>query len=631
MKKAIALSAALSVFASMSTIAASAESSEAVPANVESAVYEQLFNQYQCDVNEDGVITDEELKALQSIRLSLDGVTDISWLKDMPNLTYISLSGGEITDISVLAEVPNLKNIYLDSVPITDISWLKGMNLETVRLNNMNKITLKQRIEVSKFNDISMKRGYSELAGAFPIGLFDDYTTEIHIENPETVIFDVSSAYSGDDGGSYLINQTSAPVYAENAGSTGYYITINGEKVFSGTINVEEISPLNMEHINKDTEYSSERLQSEYYSSKPVILNDGTLYAINDGKLEICEQNVSDYKTGYYTDKDGSYVSSDIVLLDDGTVKVNGQTVASDAAEIGKNRFIPNDGKLYYFKDENGQIKADYAVSDCKSFISTTNYYYLSSDGEVMLISENNGSYSTYSTGIKNPISSHNDYFVDENKILWEVKRNKNSAPTVTKKAEDAVFVGYRSYSGGTVYGCVHIASDGTAYRVGTTQKVTLCDDEYTKPYIKSGYFFDDSATVNSALSKSNYHITSDNVLTLLYSGETYEIADVADYIGYDYDNDSKSITIYYICTDNSVCSYSIPENKYSLMTAEIPDENIPGDINNDGTFNILDITQMKQYILNGIQPQELKNADMNNDNISDISDFVIMKNNIIK
>ncbi|HAS78433.1 MAG TPA: hypothetical protein DCS38_01625, partial [Ruminococcus sp.] len=482
-----------------------------------------------------------------------------------------------------------------------------------------------------KFNDISMKRGYSELAGAFPTGLFDDYTTEIHIENPETVVFDVSSAYSGDDGSSYLINQTSAPVYAKNAGSTGYYITINGEKVFSGTINVEEISPLNMEHINKDTEYSSERLQSEYYSSKPVILNDGTLYAINDGKLEICEHNVSDYKTGYYTDKDGSYVSSDIVLLDDGTVKVNGQTVASDAAEIGKNRFISNDGKLYYFKDENGQIKADYAVSDCKSFISTTNYYYLSSDGEVMLISENNGSYSTYSTGIKNPISSHNDYFVDENKILWEVKRNKNSAPTVTKKAEDAVFVGYRSYSGGTVYGCVHIASDGTAYRVGTTQKVTLCDDEYTKPYIKSGYFFDDSATVNSALSKSNYHITSDNVLTLLYSGETHEIADVADYIGYDYDNDSKSITIYYICTDNSVCSYSMPENKYSLMTAEIPDENIPGDINDDGTFNILDITQMKQYILNGLQPQELKNADMNNDNISDISDFVIMKNNIIK
>ena len=74
-----------------------------------------------------------------------------------------------------------------------------------------------------------------------------------------------------------------------------------------------------------------------------------------------------------------------------------------------------------------------------------------------------------------------------------------------------------------------------------------------------------------------------------------------------------------------------MPENKYSLMTAEIPDENIPGDINNDGTFNILDITQMKQYILNGIQPHEFKNADMNNDNISDISDFVIMKNNIIK
>ena len=64
MKKAIALSAALSVFASMSAIAVSAESSEAVPANVESAVYEQLFNQYQCDANEDGVITDEELKAL---------------------------------------------------------------------------------------------------------------------------------------------------------------------------------------------------------------------------------------------------------------------------------------------------------------------------------------------------------------------------------------------------------------------------------------------------------------------------------------------------------------------------------------------------------------------------------------
>lgn len=81
-----------------------------------------------------------KLKYLQVFILSNSGLTDISDLQGLSNLTMLDLSDNQLTDISVLQGLRNLTTLYLSNNQLTDISVLQGLkNLSLLDLRN-NKL-----------------------------------------------------------------------------------------------------------------------------------------------------------------------------------------------------------------------------------------------------------------------------------------------------------------------------------------------------------------------------------------------------------------------------------------------------------------------------------------------------------
>ena len=95
MKKIISLTLALSTLISAGTFTAFAED-KAVPVDVDEAVYAQLMeNEWICDKNDDGIITDEELKQVTQLDIDLDGIKDLSWVSKLEKCHYITFENGD--------------------------------------------------------------------------------------------------------------------------------------------------------------------------------------------------------------------------------------------------------------------------------------------------------------------------------------------------------------------------------------------------------------------------------------------------------------------------------------------------------------------------------------------------------
>ena len=81
------------------------------------------------------------LTGLQTLDLSSNQITDISFLSGLTGLQTLDLSSNQITDISFLSGLTGLQTLDLSSNQITDISFLSGLTgLQTLYLRS-NKIT----------------------------------------------------------------------------------------------------------------------------------------------------------------------------------------------------------------------------------------------------------------------------------------------------------------------------------------------------------------------------------------------------------------------------------------------------------------------------------------------------------
>jgi len=121
-----------------------------VPVNVDESVYAVFKNNY-FDRDSDGIITVEEVEQANGIRFNLDDVSDLSWMEMLKNCNFIDFEGGKAEDFSVLTKLPKLKYIYMESVQIDDISFIKDLSLVQCVLDDMDNISLEQRLDVVKW------------------------------------------------------------------------------------------------------------------------------------------------------------------------------------------------------------------------------------------------------------------------------------------------------------------------------------------------------------------------------------------------------------------------------------------------------------------------------------------------
>lgn len=97
-----------------------------------------------CDTNLDGIITKEELKALQSLDLNLSkGTIDFAGLENAVNLSSLSVvfgPSGPITKVDntlALSSLVNMNVIRLNGLYLADLSFLSGMpDLDVLELNS---------------------------------------------------------------------------------------------------------------------------------------------------------------------------------------------------------------------------------------------------------------------------------------------------------------------------------------------------------------------------------------------------------------------------------------------------------------------------------------------------------------
>lgn len=630
MKKLFAFTAGIAVVLASAGIPVSAE--DAVPANVEEAVYTQILSSYGADADEDGIVTEAELASLQSLSLNLDSVTDLSWMTRLSSLTYLSLTGGTFTDLSVLKQIPKLRNLSMTSVPLTDIAFTKEIALETFRIYDMPQITRAQKIDAMRWGDVTVKKGYSAECGALPIGLLDYEYENYHelaftIENTDIACFDYTS-------GDTEVGSTFNVIYGNVPGTTRYSITLSGEELFSGQIQVIDSAFENPPLHGEMTE-TPEMLYSYTYGNNYAVKIGENLYGFRNGEVYLAEEHVLAHATVSYKDENGDYQYQDIVLLTDGTLKIGGTPVDTQGMKftsLKSGRLTTAEGGLYGFQWDGKTLKPELIAEDFKEHLEyDSSFYYLNQNDEVVCYkwkTQDDGTktYTCYPTGILKPTSAKNDYFVDENHVLW--KYDRTNLKTV-KVSEGVSWVGYHYYNSNT-YGCVHIMDDGTAYRAGSTQQVTLTERDVQESYLENGRvtfgnYYTDDAEMNRI---QNYHITYDHTMYMHCEGKDFAISNVSAFIGGEHIDATDALYVYFLRTDGSFWRYCWQTGSAEELTVQtMQNEPVPGDANGDGEFNTADVVAFQKWLLHdGTSLADWKAVDFNQDNLLNIYDFCLMK-----
>ena len=610
------------------------------PADIDQAAYAQLFDDITYDMNEDGIFSEEELASSQWLNLDLTEVQDISWISRMENLGHINLRNGNITDLSVLSELPALKNVFLNSVPITDINFAKDMELDYLMLTNMEQITPEQRMEIIRCEDITVKKGFASAAGCFPIGLIEADEIKFRIDDLNVASF--NSDVSGEDEKGFYRYKEIAAVYGKNCGETSYTIEFDGETLFSGKIKVEDTQYANIPPA-ADTEYSSELYTSYFYSSKEAILSNGRLYGFKDGKFSLYREDAKAFDY-FYCRTGEEILCCDTVITSEGKAFVNDKPViAPDGVKfrtLSGKYMISEDNGLYAVIFNDGNFTATHLADNCADFSENTfRTYYISTEGELIYIysqymssqaKDGEDMFTCYPTGIMNPIGTTHDFFIDENNVLWEIN-TKKTPPVATKKAVDVVEVGFLTYDNGIVTGDVHIKSDGTAYKIGTSIKVTLYDrPTQGETYRTSGYFeIPRGEIMSNQLTPHDYYIDNENILTMKFGEKTAAVKDVAEFLFTTFEN--EILTCYFLRTDNTLWSYCFDTEEFICIEPAKAEISTKGDLNNDGTVNVADAVSMEKFLLGGDDPAISVNADFDNDGSVTVFDFIIMRKEIIK
>ncbi len=624
-----------------------------VPFEVEEVVYDQLMKYvYLYDENDDEIITEEEMQKCSQVIMNLEGVTDISWLAKLENATYVAFEGGEITDFTVLKEMPGLRAVDFDGVPVADVSFLKEKNLEVLRLRNAEQITLEDRLELLAWKDVTVEQGYSEYIGVSPAGLLDEYEVLLSISDESVAEF-TNRQYGS-------VGQTQE-VFGVKPGETTYEMLVDGEAVLTGTITVTELSvkdpPLHTESLGE-----VQIFDSFYYGTTNVILRNGTLYGIKGATAEVVEEYVKDYDCIYMKDEKGTYQYADLVLLEDHTLLVNGESITDEKFVLLENGcVVTEDNTIYAIYPLGGKFTTVKLGDDFKEFPYPTDYYYTSESGEVIFykVSYNDQDemvVTTTETGIKNPIAALDNLFIDEDNVLWKCKTYPGFSKS--RGAEDAVSVAYIQMTNGGA-GYAYTTKDGTVISVASGDPVTPVEEQKWQSYQKGdGFYIHDYMEILQSENDCviRYFLLDDHTMTIDFVDNHFAVTNVAAAVCAEFDTEAQQGYIYFIRTDGSLWRHALgmqecvdldevktepqptePEPTEPEPTEPTepkptePSQPMTGDVNGDAAFTVTDVIAFQRWLLN--DGTSLKNslaADLNQDEKLNAFDLGLMKRTLL-
>ena len=172
MKKITASLSALVILTTMTAFPASAET--AVPVNVNADAYAALLDSYGCDADKDGVVTEEEFRSVQSLRMNPCGFEDLSWMAGMDALTSIIFEEGTLSDAAAqsLLQVPQIDTVQMYNVTLDSIDFLRDMKLKYCRMQECTPFSDSELLSIMRVEDVTVQKGFAARDGVFPEGLF---------------------------------------------------------------------------------------------------------------------------------------------------------------------------------------------------------------------------------------------------------------------------------------------------------------------------------------------------------------------------------------------------------------------------------------------------------------------------
>lgn len=597
-----------------------------VPVNVDESVYAVFKNNY-FDRDSDGIITVEEVEQANGIRFNLDDVSDLSWMEMLKNCNFIDFEGGKAEDFSVLTKLPKLKYIYMESVQIDDISFIKDLSLVQCVLDDMDNISLEQRLDVVKWEDYTIEQGYTENIGIYPIGLFENYSTQITLsDNNALHILRDRSNNSG----------TVIETYASQPCSATYTVAIDGNEIHTGNIEVTPIQYISPE-LNGITT-NPKVYDSFYYGKYNVVVDNEILYGIKGDTYYKADVNVKSFSRTYEKNQSGEYVYIDLVLKNDGTLILNGIPVEDLKFEsIQKGSAIATDGTLYeIYPDADGA--ATVKVGENCAEVVYPGMYYLNSEGEIIWYDiKFSGGKPTgvhTATGMMNAELVKYDLFL-ESETLWKCKTYPSFSKT--KVADNVEWVGYELTDRGYM-DYVYRTTDGKCYMLWDGKEVEIIP---TTTIDNGDLFHDDGSFYIHAYDSKfgdggdlliRWIITNDDVLTINLAGQHFAISDVKEVIGAEYVEEQDKGYAWFIRKDGSVWRYCFETQESVRMSEESIHETVSGDINADGTFTVSDVVMLQKWLI-GASNASLSNwkaADLCKDGQINVFDLCMMKRMLI-
>lgn len=626
MKKIVSLLCSLSLLASLTSITAFAETP--APVDIDAQAYAALMKKY-VDRDDDGVIDESELEGITSLSLDLEGINDISWMSRLKNCHYLTLEGGTLTDFSVLKQMPKLRGVRLKSVPLTDISFVKDMNLFEFELEDVDQISLEQRLEVIKVNDLNIECGFADKLSIYPFGIFLDHNLTYKFDDEDIASIARSSWHDAQ-----------VDVYGKKVGATTCHIYLDGEEIRSCNVAVSPLNyfspPLNSKSKNTHS------YNSFYYGDRYAVIEDGTLYGINGGQYNKYFDDVKYISTTHEQNAKNDYISIDLVLKNDGTLILNDKVIEDIKFDyIIKNCAVTTDGTLYSVYPYGTEPVIVKVGTKCENLM-VPDYYYKNKNGELIWYRVKYGNtgmpiVTTRNTGITNPfeiLTGIDSFILDDEGVLWRCE--DYSYFSKKKIAENVIDIGYYPTTAGYSEK-LYIVEGGKSYSVYDGKEyeivpVPACVEE--RPYLQDGCFYIHEYEGIYGNDESdlliNWFITAEDILTIDLAGRHFAISDVEQVIGEEYVKEQEKGYVWFIRTDGSVWRYCFETQEAVQMS---PTENaVAYDVNCDGSFNVADLVALQRWLL-GNADATLGNwraADLNGDMKVDVFDLCMMRKAII-
>ena len=328
--------------------------------NIRSAL---LSGNNTTDANKDGYLTREELDSCQSLSVSGWGLTDLDFLKEVPNLTYLDVSGNKLADLKGIEKVKNLNMLYAHTNQLTSIAGVESLeNLIMIYLNGNEELTdISPLYDLERLGTVSLPESVTD-ESRWELADFKD----VYLAKGDLIRFpEIEGLFYGEvevvteEGTAAVLEDTDSYIKTFRA-------IAPGETTL--TVRYHDLSQeirVTVEGVPADQEIGEAYEDKVEVMENVILESNGQLWQIYP-EVKKTDSNVKEYAAGWIYNSGNNSNEEYAYTLDRNNVLWNGEEkLAEDVVEFDGRYALTEDGTLL-----NVANAGDEKIENVKDWIS---------------------------------------------------------------------------------------------------------------------------------------------------------------------------------------------------------------------------------------------------------------------